>query len=105
MAAAARRHQREPRVEGRATHNPHLMQVQAHLLRVPVVRPRILETTALGAAALAGLAVGLWPDRDQLTSLWQAEETFAPAMPQEEILRLQGRWQRALERAKNWEQP
>jgi glycerol kinase len=96
---------REVRVDGGATRNRLLMQFQADLLRVPVVRPRIMETTALGAAALAGLAVGLWPGRDELAALWQAEETFTPTMPQEEILRLQGRWQRALERAKNWEQP
>jgi glycerol kinase len=81
------------------------MQFQADLLRVPVVRPQIMETTALGAASLAGLAVGFWPDRETLAALWQAEETFTPAMPQDEVIRLQGRWQRALERSKNWEQP
>jgi glycerol kinase len=96
---------RELRVDGGATRNRLLMQFQADLLRVPVVRPQVMETTALGAAALAGLAVGVWPDRDTLTALWQAEETFTPAMPQDEAVRLQGRWQRALERSKNWEQP
>ena len=96
---------REVRVDGGVTRNRLLMQFQADLLRVPVVRPQIMETTALGAAALAGLAVGVWPNRESLAALWQAEETFTPAMPQEEILHLQGRWQRALERAKNWEQP
>jgi glycerol kinase len=96
---------REVRVDGGVTRNRLLMQFQADLLRVPVVRPKIMETTALGAAALAGLAVGLWPDRETLAALWQAEETFTPSMPHQEILRLQGRWQRALERAKNWEQP
>ncbi|MDO9079352.1 MAG: glycerol kinase GlpK [Desulfuromonadales bacterium] len=96
---------REVRVDGGVTRNRLLMQFQADLLRVPVVRPQIMETTALGAAALAGLAVGVWPNRDTLAALWQAEETFTPTMPQEEILRLQGRWQRALERSKNWEQP
>jgi glycerol kinase len=95
----------EARVDGGATRNRLLMQFQADLLRVPVVRPQVMETTALGAAALAGLAVGVWPDRDTLTALWQAEETFTPAMPQDEAVRLQGRWQRALERSKNWEQP
>jgi len=95
----------EVRVDGGATRNRLLMQFQADLLRVPVVRPQIMETTALGAASLAGLAVGLWRDRDELAALWQAEETFTPTMPQEEIVRLQRRWQRALERAKNWEQP
>jgi len=96
---------REVRVDGGVTRNRLLMQFQADLLRVPVVRPQIMETTALGAASLAGLAVSLWPDRDELATLWQAEETFTPTMPQEEILHLQGRWQRALQRAKNWEQP
>lgn len=96
---------REVRVDGGATRNRLLMQFQADLLRVPVVRPRIMETTAFGAASLAGLAVGVWPDRAALAALWQAEETFTPAMSQNEAVRLQGRWQRALERAKNWEQP
>ncbi|MBE0504334.1 MAG: glycerol kinase GlpK [Desulfuromonadales bacterium] len=96
---------REVRVDGGVTRNRLLMQFQADLLRVPVVRPQVMETTALGAASLAGLAVGIWPDRDELATLWQAEETFTPTMPQEEILHLQGRWQRALQRAKNWEQP
>jgi glycerol kinase len=96
---------RELRVDGGATRNRLLMQFQADLLRVPVVRPQVMETTALGAAALAGLAVGLWPDRDTLTALWQAKETFTPTMLQDEAIRLQGRWQRALERAKDWEQP
>ncbi|PKN13630.1 MAG: glycerol kinase [Deltaproteobacteria bacterium HGW-Deltaproteobacteria-4] len=105
MEADAGMQLRELRVDGGATRNRLLMQFQADLLRVPVVRPGIMETTALGAAALAGLAVGVWPDRDTLTALWQAEETFTPAMPQDEAIRLQGRWQRALERAKNWEQP
>ncbi len=105
MEADAGMQLRELRVDGGATRNRLLMQFQADLLRVPVVRPGIMETTALGAAALAGLAVGVWPNRDTLTALWQAEETFTPAMPQNEAIRLQGRWQRALERAKNWEQP
>ena len=96
---------RELRVDGGATRNRLLMQFQADLLRVPVVRPQIMETTALGAAALAGLAVGVWPDRETLASLWQAEETFTPARPSNEMSAVQGRWQRALERAKNWEQP
>ena len=95
----------ELRVDGGATRNRLLMQFQADLLRVPVVRPQIMETTALGAAALAGLAVGIWHDRKELAALQQADETFTPSMPEEEIARLQGRWQRALERAKGWERP
>ena len=105
MEADAGMQLREVRVDGGATRNRLLMQFQADLLRVPVVRPQVMETTALGAAALAGLAVGLWPDRKTLAALWQAEETFTPTMPHQQTLRLQERWQRALERAKNWEQP
>ena len=105
MEADAGMQLRELRVDGGATRNRLLMQFQADLLRVPVVRPQVMETTALGAAALAGLAVGLWPDRDKLAALWQAEETFTPIRPAGEMAGLQERWQRALERAKNWEQP
>ena len=95
----------ELRVDGGATANNLLMQFQADLLGVPVVRPRITETTALGAAYLAGLAVGYWRDRSELASLWQAEQTFLPVMERERALELRRQWQRALERSKGWEQP
>jgi glycerol kinase len=93
------------RVDGGATANNMLMQFQADLLGVPVVRPRVRETTALGAAYLAGLAVGYWEDRAELDKLWQAERTFVPAMSRDEATGLRRRWSRALERSKGWELP
>jgi len=95
----------ELRVDGGATSNDMLMQFQADLLGVPVVRPRVRETTALGAAYLAGLAVGYWRDRGELGRLWQAEHTFTPAMERGRVDELRSRWSRALERSKGWEQP
>jgi len=94
----------ELRVDGGASRNDLLMQIQADLLNVPVVRPEITETTALGAAYLAGLAVGLWADRDALTRQWRAERTFEPipaGVAAAEALR--ERWRGAVERAKGWE--
>jgi len=95
----------ELRVDGGATSNDMLMQFQADLLGVPVVRPRVRETTALGAAYLAGLAVGYWRDRGEVGRLWQAEHTFTPAMERGRVDELRSRWSRALERSKGWEQP
>jgi glycerol kinase len=93
----------ELRVDGGATANALLMQFQADLLGVPVVRPRVAETTALGAAYLAGLARGVWPDRDAIAAQWQSERVFEPAMSRDEAhARLAG-WARAVERAKRWE--
>ena len=94
----------ELRVDGGATGNDLLMQFQADLLGVPVVRPRVGETTALGAACLAGLAVGFWRDREEIARHWHQERTFTPAMPREEARELCRRWQRAVERAKGWEE-
>jgi glycerol kinase len=91
------------RVDGGVAANNLLLQLQADLLGVPVVRPRITETTALGAAYLAGLAVGLWSDRDELASRWAAERTFEPAMSADRRAALTDRWRRALERARDWE--
>ncbi|MDD2851050.1 MAG: glycerol kinase GlpK [Desulfuromonadaceae bacterium] len=95
----------ELRVDGGATANDLLMQFQADLLGVPVVRPCIRETTALGAAYLAGLAVGFWNDRAEIGQLWKAERTFTPAMERSRVFEMRSRWSRALERAKGWEQP
>jgi glycerol kinase len=93
----------ELRVDGGATANSLLMQFQADLLGVPVVRPRVAETTALGAAYLAGLAVGVWPGRDAIAAQWQRERVFEPGMSRDEAhARLAG-WARAVERAKGWE--
>jgi glycerol kinase len=95
-------HLRELRVDGGAAANDLLLQFQADLLGVPVVRPRITETTALGAAYLAGLAVGFWRDEAELTSLWRAERRFEPGMPAEQRATLLGGWRRAVERCRHW---
>jgi len=96
---------KELRVDGGATANNLLMQFQADLLGVPVVRPKVRETTALGAAFLAGLAVGFWRERSQLGALWQADKIFAPSMERARVEELLGCWSRALERSKGWELP
>ncbi|MDD2899891.1 MAG: glycerol kinase GlpK [Desulfuromonadaceae bacterium] len=95
----------ELRVDGGATANDLLMQFQADLLGVPVVRPQVRETTALGAAYLAGLAVGYWQNRDELRQLWRAERSFTPAMERNRAAELRHLWSRALERSKGWAQP
>jgi glycerol kinase len=92
----------EMRVDGGAAGNDLLMQFQADLLGVPVVRPELTETTALGAALLAGLAVGVWRDGAELDSHWRAERRFEPRMPAQRVAQLKGNWQRALERSKHW---
>jgi glycerol kinase len=102
MEADAGLRLRELRVDGGATVNNGLLQFQADLLRGPVVRPRTIETTALGAAYLAGLATGFWKDRAEIAGLWQAERTFQPAAPARVMRKLQADWRRAVERAKGW---
>ena len=82
-----------------------LMQFQADLLGVPVVRPAVTETTALGAAYLAGLAVGFWPSADEITGQWHVDRRFEPAMPRAAASALRERWTAALERSKGWERP
>jgi glycerol kinase len=94
---------RELRVDGGAAANNLLMQFQSDLLRVPVVRPQTLETTALGAAYLAGLAVGYWASVDDIRSQWQVDRRFEPVMPAEQAGALRAGWTRALERAMAWE--
>lgn len=95
----------ELRVDGGATANDLLMQFQADLLGCPVVRPRVRETTALGAAYLAGLAVGYWQDRAEIGRLWQAERTFTPNIDAAASDEMRRNWSRALERSKGWAQP
>jgi glycerol kinase len=90
------------RVDGGAARNNLLMQFQADLLGVPVVRPRVLESTALGAAALAGLGVGFWRGASDLDAQWNAERVFEPCMDADQRARLRAGWVRALERAKGW---
>jgi glycerol kinase len=92
----------ELRVDGGAAANDLLMQFQADLLGVPVVRPKILETTALGAAYLAGLATGVWTSREQIAQQWEVAKRFEPRMKREEADARMGEWLRAEERAKGW---
>jgi glycerol kinase len=72
------------------------------MLGVPVVRPKVTETTALGAAYLAGLALGYYPDRETIAKQWAVDEHFEPSMKREQRDALLHDWRRALERAKNW---
>jgi len=89
----------ELRVDGGACVNDLLMQFQADLLGIPVVRPQVTETTALGAAYLAGLGVGVWPDLDTLSAQWQVERRFHPTMPRERAAELMARWEHAVRQA------
>ncbi|HEU4386640.1 MAG TPA: glycerol kinase GlpK [Blastocatellia bacterium] len=95
----------ELRVDGGASRNDFLMQFQADILDIPVVRPANTETTAAGAAFLAGLAAGVWSGTDELSSLWAREKTFVPAMQSTERNLLIESWRRAVERAARWELP
>jgi glycerol kinase len=92
----------ELRVDGGATANDLLMQFQADLLGVPVVRPKVLETTALGAAYLAGLTVDLWKSREELASHWQADRRFEPRMDKSEREAKLARWREAVTRSRRW---
>src|SRR3954471_529945 len=92
----------ELRVDGGAAANDLLMQFQADLLGVPVLRPKVLETTALGAAYLAGLASGFWKSRDQVQNAWQLDRAFEPSMSREEVAEKRGRWADALSRSKSF---
>jgi glycerol kinase len=89
----------ELRVDGGACVNNLLMQFQADLLGIPVVRPQVIETTALGAAYLAGLSCGVYAGLDELASHWQAERTFHPTMPRESATELMQRWEHAVAQA------
>jgi glycerol kinase len=92
------------RADGGAAVNAFLMQFQADVLGVPVEVPRVSETTALGAAYLAGLATGFWKDRAELASRWQLARRYEPRLGESERRRLTIRWLRAVERARSWEQ-
>ncbi|TMG97646.1 MAG: glycerol kinase GlpK [Betaproteobacteria bacterium] len=86
----------ELRVDGGACVNNLLMQIQADLLGIPVVRPQVIETTALGAAYLAGLATGVYKNLDELSAQWQVERRFHPTMPRERAQELMANWERAV---------
>jgi glycerol kinase len=93
---------RELRVDGGATVNNQLMQFQADLLQADVVRPKITETTALGAAYMAGLAVGYWNNISDIRQQWQIDHTFSPQMKTDETYSLIKGWHRAVNAAKAW---
>ncbi len=93
----------ELRVDGGAARNDFLMQFQADILNIPVVRPANTETTSAGAAYLAGLATGFWSGTEELSELWRPDHTFEPGMDQDERERLLAGWSRAIERASKWE--
>ena len=94
----------ELRVDGGMTANELLMQFQADVLGVPVIRPRITETTALGAAYAAGLAVGFWESQDDLRERWSEDKRWEPAMDDDEREHGYARWKRAVERSLDWEE-
>ena len=93
---------KELRIDGGAAANDFLCQFQADLLGMKVTRPRILDTTAMGAAFLAGLAVGVWKDQTQIRKLWQEEKTFAANISREDANQKMDAWNRAVERSKGW---
>ena len=95
---------KELRVDGGTSANNMLMQFQADLLGVPVVRPAVQETTALGAAYLAGLAVGFWRNQAEIAQQWKVDHTFEPAMKPDVRDKLRSTWSKALDRAKAWEE-
>ena len=95
---------KELRVDGGASGNDLLMQLQADVLNVPVVRPKVAETTALGAAYLAGLAVGFWASQEEIARQWQVDKRFTPSMKSQARNQIVKGWTKALSRAKAWEE-
>ncbi len=96
---------RELKVDGGASANNFLMQFQADILGIPVMRPQIIEATARGSAFLAGLATGFWSDKNEIQKRFAVDRTFAPQMDETERARLFRGWKRAVERALKWEEP
>ena len=94
----------ELRVDGGAVANNFLMQFQSDILGVPVHRPEIIETTALGAAYLAGLAVDFWSDKEEITKRWNVDKVFETEMGEEEKEKLYKGWKKAVERSMDWEE-
>ncbi len=93
---------RELRVDGGACRNNLLMQMQADLLGVPVVRPKVTETTALGAAYLAGLATGFWSGADEVAAQWAVDRRFEPQLKASGRAEKLARWRQAVDRSKGW---
>jgi glycerol kinase len=96
-------HLGELRVDGGASRNNLLLQFQADLLGVPVIRPAVTETTALGAAYLAGLAHGVYSGRDTIARQWQVDRRFEPAISRDQAAAMRASWSRAVERARDWD--
>ncbi len=92
----------ELRVDGGASVNDGLLQWQADMMQLPVVRPKVTETTALGAAYLAGLVVGVWKGRDEIAGHWQVDRRFEPRMPTSAAAAIRARWNDAVERSRGW---
>ncbi len=90
------------RADGGASRNNMLMQFQADMLGVPVERPMVTETTALGAACLAGLATDFWKDKTDMTARWKLDRRFEPRMGEDQRLELRHNWHKAIDRARNW---
>jgi glycerol kinase len=90
------------RVDGGASANNTLLQFQADLLQTPIVRPKVTETTALGAAYLAGLATGFWKNAEDLEHHWQVDRAFEPRMEPSRVAEIRSNWNKAVERAKGW---
>jgi glycerol kinase len=95
----------ELRVDGGAARNDLLMQFQADLLGVPVLRPQVTQTTAAGAAYLAGLAVGFWDSPEETAAQWRCERRFEPAMSADQREARMAQWVRAVARSRNWLEP
>ncbi|MEG2575532.1 MAG: glycerol kinase GlpK [Christensenella sp.] len=91
------------KVDGGASANDFLMQFQADIIDTPVMRPQVRETTALGAAYLAGLATGVWSSTDEIAAKWTLDKQFSPAMPEEKREKLVENWYKAVTRAKGWQ--
>ena len=105
MQSDTGRRLKELRVDGGFTRSELSMQFQADILGIPIIRPATTETTALGAAYLAGLAVSFWKDLDTLASQWKIDRIFEPRMRPSQAAELRARWRQALARAKEWELP
>lgn len=93
---------KQMRVDGGASANNFLMQFQADMLGIPVIRPAVVESTALGVVYLAGLAIGLWENQQELSSLWRQQQEFSPQMPKDRRDTIMKGWHRAVDRAAGW---
>jgi glycerol kinase len=102
MQLDAHQELKELRVDGGACRNNLLLQMQADFLQAPVVRSAVTETTALGAAYLAGLAAGVYKSTHEISSQWRAERRFEPRIPADQAAAMRRRWKQAVERTRGW---